>query len=68
MAVRPLSDILLVHGMFQTPARREGWTVAPARGHRCVAPAWPLQDGEPATLRDAPVRAVDGRKESRIAA
>lgn len=44
--------IVLVHGMFMTPLCWEEWISRfEAAGRTVVAPAWPLHDGEPATLR-----------------
>lgn len=45
--------IVFIHGMFLTSKSWEGWQrFFTARGYRCLAPAWPWHDGEPAALRD----------------
>ena len=50
-----MTDIVFVHGMFQNPRSWEKWTRFFAdHGYRCVAPAWPLHDGDPAALRADP--------------
>lgn len=50
-----MARIVLIHGMFQNPKSWEGWIrYLEARGHECVAPAWPLHEGEPSALRDNP--------------
>ncbi len=50
-----MARIILVHGMFQNPKSWEGWIrLLGDRGHECVAPAWPLHEGEPGALRDDP--------------
>lgn len=44
--------ILFIHGMFLTAKSWEHWvTYFESRGYHCVAPSWPLHDGEPAVLR-----------------
>jgi pimeloyl-ACP methyl ester carboxylesterase len=50
-----VAKIVLVHGMFQNPKSWEKWiSFFSERGHDCIAPAWPLHDGEPAQLRANP--------------
>lgn len=50
-----MADIIFVHGMFQNPQSWEKWIARfEAQGHRCVAPAWPLHEGEPRALRENP--------------
>jgi pimeloyl-ACP methyl ester carboxylesterase len=45
--------IVFIHGMFLTPKIWEGWQrFFTGRGYRCLAPAWPWHDGDPAALRD----------------
>ena len=45
--------IVFIHGMFLTPKSWEPWErYFSERGYRCLAPAWPWHDGEPAVLRD----------------
>lgn len=48
-------DVVFVHGMFMNPKGWEPWvTYFTERGHRCLAPAWPMHEGDPATLRASP--------------
>lgn len=48
-----MADIIFVHGMFQNPKSWEKWIGRfSSAGHNCVAPAWPLHEGEPRSLRD----------------
>lgn len=50
-----MTDIVFVHGMFQNPKSWERWIDRfSARGFTCVAPAWPLHEGEPSALRANP--------------
>ena len=50
-----MRQIVFVHGMFQNPKSWEKWTAFfTERGYDCVAPAWPLHEGEPAALRANP--------------
>jgi pimeloyl-ACP methyl ester carboxylesterase len=50
-----MAKIVFVHGMFQNPKSWDKWLAYfSARGHDCVAPAWPLHAGEPASLRANP--------------
>lgn len=50
-----MPQIIFVHGMFQTPKSWNSWiTFFTARGYECVAPAWPLHEGEPSDLRVNP--------------
>jgi pimeloyl-ACP methyl ester carboxylesterase len=50
-----MTQIVLVHGMFQNPKSWEKWIgYFNGLGYECVAPAWPLHDGEPAELRANP--------------
>jgi len=47
--------IVFVHGMFQNPRSWANWiNYFETKGYTCVAPAWPLHEGEPATLRQNP--------------
>ncbi len=47
--------IVFVHGMFQNPVSWDQWLPYFDRlGYDCTAPAWPLHDGDPATLRADP--------------
>lgn len=50
-----MADIIFVHGMFQNDKSWAKWIERfSARGHRCVAPAWPLHEGDPVALRANP--------------
>jgi len=50
-----MQQIIFVHGMFQNPKSWEKWTsFFGERGYACIAPAWPLHEGEPAALRANP--------------
>lgn len=50
-----MKTIVFVHGMFQNPKSWEGWIrFFSERGYDCKAPAWPLHEGEPRTLRQNP--------------
>lgn len=45
--------IVFIHGMFQNAKSWEKWTAYfSQRGYDCIAPSWPLHDGEPAALRN----------------
>lgn len=47
------STIVFIHGMFLTPKSWERWIAFfETRGYRCLAPAWPLHEGEAAILRE----------------
>jgi pimeloyl-ACP methyl ester carboxylesterase len=47
-----MQKILFVHGMFLNAKSWEPWKAFfAARGYECVAPSWPLHEGEPAALR-----------------
>jgi pimeloyl-ACP methyl ester carboxylesterase len=49
------NTIIFIHGMFQNPKSWDKWiTFFKARGYNCLAPAWPLHEGEPSDLRDFP--------------
>jgi pimeloyl-ACP methyl ester carboxylesterase len=44
--------VILIHGMFVNPRSWEHWQrFFEARGMRCIAPAWPYHEGDPAELR-----------------
>jgi len=50
-----MTAIVFVHGMFQNPKSWERWMEYFSRhGFECVAPAWPLHEGDPAGLRASP--------------
>ncbi|MES2629218.1 MAG: alpha/beta hydrolase [Bacteroidota bacterium] len=47
--------IVFVHGMFQTNKSWEKWVnFFNEKGFHCMAPAWPLHEGEPSALRNNP--------------
>lgn len=47
--------IIFIHGMFQSPTSWDGWVRHfSSLGYRCLAPAWPLHEGNPAALRVDP--------------
>jgi pimeloyl-ACP methyl ester carboxylesterase len=49
------STIVFIHGMFQNPKSWEKWiSYFNEKGYNCLAPAWPLHEGEPKALRDNP--------------
>jgi pimeloyl-ACP methyl ester carboxylesterase len=48
-------NIVFIHGMFQNPKSWEKWIeFFSAKGYNCVAPAWPLHEGNPTELRNNP--------------
>lgn len=50
-----MKNIIFIHGMFQNPKSWDKWnTLFTAAGYHCQAPAWPLHEGEPASLRANP--------------
>lgn len=50
-----MQQIVFVHGMFQNPKSWGNWVqFFEGRGFECIAPAWPLHEGEPAALRTNP--------------
>ncbi|MDN3583441.1 alpha/beta hydrolase [Mucilaginibacter flavus] len=50
-----MKTIVFIHGMFQNPKSWEKWIAYfEAKGYNCIAPAWPLHEGEPADLRNNP--------------
>jgi pimeloyl-ACP methyl ester carboxylesterase len=47
--------IVFIHGMFQNPKSWGNWiNYFTEQGYNCLAPAWPLHEGEPADLRQNP--------------
>jgi pimeloyl-ACP methyl ester carboxylesterase len=56
-----MTNVIFVHGMFQNPKSWRHWvSLFTERGYRCTAPAWPLHEGEPRTLRDNPPAGLGG--------
>jgi pimeloyl-ACP methyl ester carboxylesterase len=50
-----MPTVMFIHGMFLTPKIWSPWrSYFEQRGYDCVAPAWPLHEGEPAELRERP--------------
>ncbi|QCR22546.1 alpha/beta hydrolase [Pontibacter sp. SGAir0037] len=50
-----MKTIIFVHGMFQNPKSWLNWIeFFSKKGYNCIAPAWPLHEGEPADLRQNP--------------
>lgn len=50
-----MKTIVFVHGMFQNPKSWDKWVeFFRAKGYNCLAPAWPLHEGEPTDLRNDP--------------
>lgn len=49
------NTIVFIHGMFQNPKSWDRWMdFFVTRGYNCIAPAWPLHEGDPAQLRENP--------------
>src|ERR1700761_8284004 len=49
------NTIVFIHGMFQNPKSWEKWIAYfNEKRYNCIAPAWPLHDGNPADLRNHP--------------
>jgi len=49
------NTIVFIHGMFQNPKSWEKWiSYFSEKGYNCLAPAWPLHEGEPSYLRQNP--------------
>lgn len=50
-----MKTIVFVHGMFQNPKSWDKWIAYfTQKGYNCIAPAWPLHEGDPAELRRNP--------------
>jgi pimeloyl-ACP methyl ester carboxylesterase len=57
--ILPMTNILFIHGMFLNPKSWQGWQqFFASRGFNCIAPAWPMHEGEPAQLRATPPRGL----------
>ncbi|WP_214071684.1 alpha/beta hydrolase [Mucilaginibacter sp. dw_454] len=55
------NTVIFIHGMFQNPKSWENWIkFFKARDYECIAPAWPMHDGEPADLRSFPPEDLGG--------
>jgi pimeloyl-ACP methyl ester carboxylesterase len=49
------NTIVFIHGMFQNPKSWDKWIAFfNEKGYNCIAPAWPLHEGDPAQLRENP--------------
>ena len=49
------NTIVFIHGMFQNPKSWDNWIkYFTGKGYNCIAPAWPLHEGDPAELRNNP--------------
>jgi len=49
------NTIVFIHGMFQNPKSWDKWiTYFNEKDYNCIAPAWPMHEGEPADLRQNP--------------
>ena len=47
--------IVFIHGMFQNPKSWDKWVAYfTEQGYKCIVPAWPDHEGEPAALRSNP--------------
>jgi len=50
-----MTDVIFIHGMFQNDTSWAGWVSRfSAAGYNCVAPVWPLHEGDPRELRENP--------------
>jgi len=50
-----MKTIVFIHGMFQNPKSWNKWIeFFSAKGYNCIAPAWPMHEGEPIELRHNP--------------
>jgi pimeloyl-ACP methyl ester carboxylesterase len=50
-----MKTIVFIHGMFQNPKSWEKWIAYfSEKGYNCIAPAWPLHEGNPTDLRIDP--------------
>lgn len=49
-----MKDLMFIHGMFLTPKCWERWVALfEKEGYRCIAPAWPLHEADPAHIRES---------------
>src|SRR3954467_2628619 len=47
-----MATVMLVHGMFLNPRSWQLWKeFFERRGYDCIAPAWPMHEGDPGDLR-----------------
>jgi pimeloyl-ACP methyl ester carboxylesterase len=54
-----MKNIVFIHGMFQNPKSWDKWiNYFSDKGYNCIAPAWPLHEGEPADLRTNPPKGL----------
>lgn len=50
-----MNTIVFIHGMFQNDKSWGNWiNYFEQLGYTCIAPAWPMHDGEPRDLRESP--------------
>lgn len=50
-----MRSIIFVHGMFQNAKSWENWVdFFSQRGYQCIAPSWPLHEGDPVDLKENP--------------
>lgn len=50
-----MKNIIFIHGMFQNPKSWKKWEdYFSSKGYNCIAPAWPLHNGDPVALRANP--------------
>ena len=62
-----MAEVVFVHGMFQNPKSWSKWIDRfQVAGHECVAPAWPLHEGEPRDLRNNPPEELGNLKLSDV--
>jgi pimeloyl-ACP methyl ester carboxylesterase len=51
--------VMFIHGMFLNPRSWEAWQeFFERKGFDCIAPAWPLHEGDPAVLRNEAPRGL----------
>jgi len=49
------NTIVFIHGMFQNPKSWDKWIeFFSEKGYNCIAPAWPMHEGDPTALRNNP--------------